>query len=385
MDVTAPPQEAHQQHQEAAEDAFVLQTMLTCIGNKRKLVGNIREIVDEVCSTLGKTRLNILDGFSGSSVVARKLSYIADTLYANDMELYSYLMAKCFLVKPTEEQENRIIAHIESMNRLALSGPFKEGIITRLYAPKDTNKVQAGERCFYTRENALIIDTLRDYIERKVEEDIRTYCLVPLLNKASIHTNTAGVFKGFYKDGGVGCFGGTGKNALSRIMGTIQLDIPIWNRDASYNAVCYNMDINTLIGQLPADIDLMYLDPPYNEHPYGSNYFMLNLIAENKEPTAISNVSGIPVDWKKSAYNKKAAAVESMKKLISDGLTKSKYLLISYNNEGIISADTWKDIFEPYTIKKYEITYDTYKGSRNLKKRSNKVIEIMYLVSYKTT
>jgi len=367
------------------EDDFVHQTMLTCIGNKRKLVDNIREIVDEVRGLCGKPTLNIVDGFAGSTVVARKLSYIADTLYVNDMELYSYLMAQCFLVKPTQEQENRIVGHIETMNRLASSGPFVEGIITKLYAPKDTANIRVGERCFYTHENALIIDTLRKYIELNVEEDIRTYCLVPLLNKASIHTNTAGVFKGFYKSSGVGCFGGTGKNALSRIMGTIQLDIPIWNRDTSYNAVCYNMDINELIGQLPTNIDLMYLDPPYNEHPYGSNYFMLNLIAENKEPVAISNVSGIPADWKKSAYNKKSAAVESMKKLISDGLTKSKYLLISYNNEGIVSADTWAEIFEAYKVKKYQIDYDTYKGSRNLKERSNKVIEIMYLVSYKTT
>jgi adenine-specific DNA-methyltransferase len=49
---------------------------------------------------------------------------------------------------------------------------------------------------------------MRNYIANNVEEDIKNYCLVPLLNKASIHTNTAGVFKGFYKSGAVGCFGG---------------------------------------------------------------------------------------------------------------------------------------------------------------------------------
>ena len=25
------------------------------------------------------------------------------------------------------------------------------------------------------------------------------------------------------------------------------------------------------------NLDVVYLDPPYNQHPYGSNYFMLNL------------------------------------------------------------------------------------------------------------
>jgi adenine-specific DNA-methyltransferase len=65
------------------------------------------------------------------------------------------------------------------------------------------------------------------------------------------------------------------------------------------------------------------------------------------------------------------------------GLQKSKYLLISYNNEGIITDEDWKVLFSPYEVKKYEVDYDTFKGCRNLKDRSNKVVEIMYLVSKK--
>ena len=125
----------------------------------------------------------------------------------------------------------------------------------------------------------------------------------------------------------------------------------------------------------------MYLDPPYNQHPYGSNYFMLNVIAKNEEPSDISKVSGIPTDWNKSNYNTHKTAVDSMKKLIVNGLSKSKYLLISYNNEGIIKSEDWDTLFQEYNVKKYEIKYDTYKGSRNLKNRDDKVLEIMYLVS----
>jgi adenine-specific DNA-methyltransferase len=72
-----------------------------------------------------------------------------------------------------------------------------------------------------------------------------------------------------------------------------------------------------------------------------------------------------------------------MRKLMEGGLNKSKYLIISYNNEGIITTSDWDILFEPYNIKKYEINYSTYKGCRNLKNRTNKVIEIMYLVSKK--
>jgi len=205
---------------------------------------------------------------------------------------------------------------------------------------------------------------------------------VPLLTKASIHTNTAGVFKGFYKNGEVGCFGGKGEFALSRIKKLIRIDKPIWN-DCEYNAHPSNKDINKLVKELPNDVDVMYLDPPYNQHPYGSNYFMLNVIAKNEEPLELSKVSGIPTNWQKSTYNKHQPAIESMKELMEDGLKKSKYLIISYNNEGIITVEDWETLFAPYNVKKYEIKYDTYKGSRNLKDRSDKVIEIMYLISKK--
>jgi adenine-specific DNA-methyltransferase len=360
-------------------DAYVYQTMLTCIGNKRKLVNNIHDIMLEVSTLLSKPKLTIVDGFAGSSVVSRNLSYISNMIYTNDLELYSYLMSKCYLITPTMDQQQKIKEHIDSMNNLAKNGPFIEGIVSRLYAPKDSKNILKGERCFYTRENALIIDTLRNYIDT-IEEDIAVYCIVPLLNKASIHTNTAGVFKGFYKKDDIGCFGGKGEFALSRILKPITLDMPIWN-PSGFKACCSHKDINILVNELPDDIDIMYLDPPYNQHPYGSNYFMLNIIATNEEPLEISTVSGIPTNWNKSNYNKHTSAVDSMKHLLSCGLTKSKYLLLSYNNEGIIKEDDWKQLFEPYSVKKYEINYDTFKGCRNLKKRSDKVIEIMYLVS----
>lgn len=359
---------------------FVFQTMLTCIGNKRKLVSNIGSIVDEVRTTLNKDKLNIVDGFAGSSVVSRELSYVSDNLYSNDMEYYSYLMSQCYLVNPSDDDKNYIIEHIHIMNGIAENGPYIEGIICKLYSPKDTENIKEGERCFYTRENALIIDTLRQYIDLHVPKHLMTYCLVPLLNKASINTNTAGVFKGFYKKDNIGCFGGRAECALSRIKKPIKLDVPIWN-NLNYNAFPSNKDINVLVNELPSDIDIMYLDPPYNQHPYGSNYFMLNVIATNKEPMTISNVSGIPNDWNKSSYNSYNTALQSMKNLITNGLHKSKYLLISYNNEGIIKDNDWNSLFTNYNVKKYEINYDAYKGSRNLKDRPNKVIEIMYLVS----
>ena len=52
--------------------------------------------------------------------------------------------------------------------------------------------------------------------------------------------------------------------------------------------------------------DLAYFDPPYNQHPYGSNYFMLNTIAkwdfiapslELNESGRLREKAGIRHDW----------------------------------------------------------------------------------------
>ena len=281
---------------------------------------------------------------------------------------------------PSEEEQLRLATHIAEVNRLAAEGPFVEGVVSRLYAPRVTSSVQEGERCFYTRENALAIDTIRDYIERQVEIELRPWILAPLLVKASIHTNTGGVFKGFYKKDGVGHFGGEGENALERIMAPIRLEAALAPRTIAAAEV-FQEDINTLLeSDRLSHLDLIYLDPPYNQHPYGSNYFMLNVIASGEEPQDISGVSGIPRGWNKSRYNKAAEAGQAMKDLLEKALAKATYVLISYNNEGIIKPAAWEKLLEGYKWRVYERAYDAYKASRNLEGRAPKVVEKMYLV-----
>ena len=184
---------------------FTFQKMLTCIGNKRKLIGKIegiitKNIIPRLNKNTAKIRFDfnenndhiklsidlsnkatIFDGFAGSSVVSRSLSQFADIIHTNDLELYSSTMARCFLNKPTDTMKKKIKNHIDQMNIIAKNGPYYEGIITKNYSPKDTNNIKIGERCFYTHENALIIDTLRKYIDDHVEEELFDYCITPLL------------------------------------------------------------------------------------------------------------------------------------------------------------------------------------------------------------
>lgn len=251
------------------------------------------------------------------------------------------------------------------------------GIITENYSPKDDNNIQEGERVFYTHENAMIIDTIRKAIDKYVPNSYKKFFIAPLLYESSVHVNTSGVFKGFYKSktSDVGKFGGEGENALERIKGKIEIKKPIFSNFNS-DVKIFNEDANVLVKHLE-NIDITYIDPPYNQHPYGSNYFMLNTIIKNEIDCEISKVAGIPKNWNKSQYNKKDLALKSFEELVSN--IKSKYLLISYNNEGFISLEEMENMLSKYgELKTQGIDYVAFRGSRNLKDRDIHVTEYLF-------
>jgi adenine-specific DNA-methyltransferase len=137
-------------------------------------------------------------------------------------------------------------------------------------------------------------------------------------------------------------------------------------------------DSNIIAGCVD-EADIAYLDPPYNQHPYGSNYFMLNLILDYRKPGQVSDVSGIPSDWNRSLYNKRNQALQAFKDLVEK--IKAKYLLISFNSEGFILLDEMLAILtKSGKVDVLETKYNTFRGSRNLRNRDIHVKEYLYLV-----
>ena len=363
----------------AAENPeYLSRQLITYIGNKRALLGRIGGAVERVKLRLGKDKLAIFDAFSGSGVVSRFFKAHASLLVSNDIEGYAAVIARCYLSNKSDVDFAAVRELVDDLNDRVDAAPFPTGFIEELYAPKDESRITKDDRVFYTKSNARRLDNYRRLIEDSPPE-FKDILLAPLLSEASVHTNTAGIFKGFYKNRntGVGQFGGAGADALTRIMGEIRLEPPVLS-DFECDCVVYQEDANTLVRELK-DIDLMYVDPPYNQHPYGSNYFMLNLLARYERPKRISRVSGIPVDWRRSGYNKRAKSLP----LLGDLLAKSSapFILVSFNNEGFISADamlsTLNDLGEVEVVK---TKYNAFRGSRNFDNRPIHVTELLFLV-----
>ena len=359
-------------------DDFFNAQLITYIGNKRGLLGFLNQGITFVKNKLNADKIVAMDGFAGSGVVSRLLKLHCSELWTNDLERYAYLVNKCYLTNPRDidmEYIERTMGELNSIEKL------RTGFITKNYAPNDDNDIKPNERVFYTRRNAMFLDTIKDYIYKNISHDIQHMFLAPLIVQASIHTNTSGVFKGFHKKDGIGHFGGRGENALSRIMADIKMDVPIL-RDAPCDVHVYQRDINELVC-CDKCFDLVYYDPPYNQHPYGSNYFMLNILANESDDIEIQDgVSGIAKNWNRSAYNKRIQAIDAMDNLIKN--TKAKYILISYNNEGIIPFTEFKNILGKYgRAQLFEQEYNTYRGSRNLNSRNIRVKELLWVLETK--
>ena len=357
-------------------ERYLSEQIITYLGNKRKLLDNIASEVELVMNELGLEKAKICDLFSGSGVVARRLKQYSSRLYVNDLEEYSYVINDCYLTNKEDFNED---FYDECLKSVLSYQPVTNGIITSNYAPKDDNNIKEGERAFYTHDNAIRIDTIRNAIDVFVPNSYRKYFLAPLLYEASVHANTSGVFKGFYKSKtkNVGKFGGEGENALERILGKIELKKPVFS-EYDCQVTLFKEDANVLVKHLRG-LDITYIDPPYNQHPYGSNYFMLNTIIDNKVENEISKVAGIPTNWNKSDYNKKNKAFETFEQLIKD--IDSKYLIISYNNEGFISLDEMQNMLSKYgVLTTKEIEYIAFRGSRNLKKRNPHTTEYIFIL-----
>ncbi len=356
---------------------YLTEQIITYIGNKRALLSFIGDAVEIVKKELCKEKLAIFDVFSGSGVVSRFFKRYASVLFSNDLEAYSKLNNSCYLTNRSEVNEKELSKLFIELKK-KIDKNFRSGFITELYAPKDEQNILKGERVFFTVRNAQYIDTARQEIAL-LPKAMQKFFLAPLIYGASVHNNTSGVFKGFYKNKeGIGQYGGTGRNALTRILGNIELQLPIFS-NFECDVVVTQKDALQAALDMKEEVDLAYLDPPYNQHPYGSNYFMLNLILNYQRPKTISSVSGIPSGWMHSPYNQRIKAQETLFNLLEN--LRAKYILLSYNSEGFVQyKELVKYLSSLGNLRVMSTDYNTFRGSRNLNERDIYVKEYLFLL-----
>ncbi len=379
--------------------SYLTEHIIPYIGNKRRLLPLIKEALRQVLKD-GFHGRKFLDLFAGSGVVSRFAKYLGFEVHANDWEYYSYILNYAFLYINRREHTDMFIPWhgtrgiISYLNGLPPPEP-KDEYIARYFSPKnDEEPDYKTERLFYTRYNGLIIDKIRNEIEslypkKSVDNDIdlfreKVLLLALLIYQAATHTNTSGVFKAFHKG-----FGGFSKDALSRILKPITLEYPELI-DSDQKMHIYMEDANLLVKHINNGFDVVYIDPPYNQHQYGSNYHLLNTIAlwdriplnevilQNEKKL---NRAGIRKDWvnTKSDYCYRDKALSVFKDLI--GSVNAGYILISYSTEGTIPFQEMISVCS----KKGKVSlvtneYVKYRGGKQSINRKNNNIEFIIII-----
>ena len=383
------------------ERDFVEKNLIAYIGNKRKLIPLICRAIEEI-KNRGSQKINdkglFLDFFAGTGVVSRLAKSLGFKVHSNDWETYSYIINKTYIEENQDifklfMSEGGINKVLEKLN--ALDKPNdKNGYIAKYYCPQNDELPDTlRERLFYTQQNGILIDNIRTEIDniypsKTLKDQRKKDCLLSaLLYETSVRSNTNGVFKGFHCG-----FGGLKKDALGRIKKKLKLTKPILSKRKNLCKVT-KMDALSLAKKLSTTnkkAEIVYLDPPYNQHQYGSNYHLLNTIAINDKPVINKEFfiggkkidkSAIRKDWHKtkSNYCYKATALVEFKQLVS--LLKTKYILVSYSTEGIIHFDDMlKVLAEKGKVGIVTTGYVRFRGGRQSNQTKNKNIEFVLIV-----
>lgn len=302
------------------------------IGSKKSLINFIDIPISKIMKN-SEDELIFFDGFAGTGIVGSSFGnkYNNLKIIANDLEYYSYIINFSLLCVPYTKKLQQIINEINNILLDPKKIKFEPGyeLITQTYTLKAVES-----RMFWTEENGLASDYSRFLIdnmlkEEKINNSEHVYLIGCLLCSMDKVANTACVYGAFLK------------NFKPCALDTFKL-LPIHtNQILNENNQVYNFDINNE-NILNEEYDIVYIDPPYNQRQYCSNYHPLNYIAKYDNKLEIYGKAGLIKDSTKSKYCQKSNAYNSLENLVKN--LKTKHILLSYNNEGIIEFDKIKEL-----------------------------------------
>jgi len=346
------------------EPAFKPKT-IRYYGGKAKLANFI---IDGLHQSGLKKGMTVLDGFTGTSVLAQELKHLGFQTYANDHLYFCYALADAHLAFNKQPTFDNLKLNSDVLDHLNSLSP-KNGFITKNYSPFNDCK-----RMYLSKHNANKVDAIRDQIEEwKIAELITisefNYLISTLIygiNLVSNVTGTYGAYLKFWDE----------RSKKSLLLSHINIMPSIFENKATCD------DVNNAVSM--RNYDFIYLDPPYNSRGYFSNYFFLELVAKGwyeTEPIP-KGITGIPRNLEvRSEFSSKMKASGAFEKLIRQCATEN--LAISYNNEGLIPQKKMLEILQEYG--KVKVLTQEHKRYRSINQDGSSSItqEILFVVRKK--
>ncbi len=225
--------------------------MIKYLGSKRLLVPVLGRMAEAVGARTA------VDLFTGTTRVAQEFKRRGIEVTATDSASYSEVLSDCFIATDADEiDELALGTEIDRLNAL----PGKPGYVTETFCT---------ESRYFQPHNGARIDAIRDAIEADHPSGPwRPILLTALLLAADRVDSTTGLQMAYLKQW----------SARSHRDLTLRLPelIPGPGHTVRGDAV---QTVEVL-----DPVDLMYLDPPYNQHRYFTNYHVWETLVRWDEP-----------------------------------------------------------------------------------------------------
>lgn len=286
--------------------------MIKYLGSKRRLVPVLGDLL-----TRSGAR-TALDLFTGTTRVAQEWKRRRAEVWAVDLARYAEVIAACYIATDADGVDRRALS--EALCHLdELSGT--DGYVTATFS--------AASR-YFQPHNARRIDAIRDEIRRCWAGDaLEPILLTSLIEAADRVDSTTGLQMAYLKQ--------WAPRSYQRLTLRAPVLLPGPGHAVGGDA--------TVVATILPDVDLAYLDPPYNQHRYFTNYHVWETLVAWDAP-AHYGVACKRLDARdastRSVFNDRRLAPEALGRLIAT--VRASTVVISGSNEGFVGVDDLVDM-----------------------------------------
>jgi adenine-specific DNA-methyltransferase len=281
--------------------------MIKYLGSKRTLVPVLGDIA------VGMAARTAVDLFTGTTRVAQEFKRRGLLVTAADVATYSEILSDCFIATDADAVDGR---ELEGEIQRLMALPGERGYFTKTFCE---------DARYFQPKNGARIDAIREALERDYRgSPLFPVLLTSLLLAADRVDSTTGVQMAYLKQWAPRAFNDLDLRPPALLSGpgtTIRNDA---------------LEVVDLL----EPVDLMYLDPPYNQHRYFTNYHIWETLVRWDRPEhygiACKRIDSRN-DETKSVFNLKRDMPPALSGLIARA--KAEVVVVSYNNESWISVE----------------------------------------------
>jgi len=322
------------------------------IGNKEPILNEIRSLLEKEGLLINERRLKLFDAFCGTGAVANSFKDSFD-LVVNDMLSWCVIYTIGRITAKDCGFEKLGFDPFEFLNS---DNQIRKGFFYQNYS------TGGSKRMYFSPKNAGRIDYFRYSIEKwkkanLIDDNEYSYLLASLIESISFVSNTAGVYGAFLKH-----WDPRSKRPI------------IFQRVESKNSEYHNLEFyNDKIEKIieNVDCDILYLDPPYTQNQYGTQYHLLETLVLDDNPSVSKITGSRPVTPMRSDWSRMYKAHILFDEILSK--TKAKYIVFSYSTDGFMSKSFIEASLKRYgrheSYKCKKISYNKY---TNFKSRGKK-------------